>query len=182
MSTTKVNADVFDLTDDYIFTGDVSGAGGGKVLQVQSTLLATTTSKAGAGAFSDIVGMSIAITPAASNSKVLVTVVANYGSNGTSSNLGFRLLRDSTAICVNTDATGSRTKVSSGGSSSGANYTDCAVITFLDSPSTTSAVTYKLQWYVQNSTTSYLNREYTDGNDINNPWTASTITAMEIGA
>ena len=34
MSVTKINADIMDLTDAYAFTGDVSGAGGGKVLQV----------------------------------------------------------------------------------------------------------------------------------------------------
>jgi hypothetical protein len=51
-------------------------------------------------------------------------------------------------------------------------------MTFLDSPATTSAVTYKLQWRASSGGTLYLNRRGNDTNFI----TFSTITVMEIAA
>ena len=48
---------------------------------------------------------------------------------------------------------------------------------FLDSPATTSAITYKLQWFVE-SNSAYLNRPATE--DVNGARNASTITLMEI--
>ena len=48
---------------------------------------------------------------------------------------------------------------------------------YLDSPATTSAITYKLQWCVETGT-GYLNRPASE--DANGARTASTITVMEI--
>ena len=51
---------------------------------------------------------------------------------------------------------------------------------FLDAPSTTSAITYQIQWATQASQTAYLNRAYTQDAVYAN--TASTFTAMEVAA
>ena len=55
--------------------------------------------------------------------------------------------------------------------------------TFLDSPSTTSATTYKIQMKsLNNGRNFYLNRHQNDGDAIGSPRTASSITVMEVAA
>ena len=91
-------------------------------------------------------------------------------------------MRASTAIARG-DAAGSRQRNAGGGF-----HEDPAAITtiagtHLDSPSTTSATTYKVQIGSQGSITKYVNRGGWD-NDVSYAIgrTASTITVMEIGA
>jgi len=55
-------------------------------------------------------------------------------------------------------------------------------ITFLDTPSTTSSVTYKLQYYAVQAGTYYLNRSGLDGGSDNYGRGACTFTAMEVAA
>jgi hypothetical protein len=50
---------------------------------------------------------------------------------------------------------------------------------YLDSPATTSAVTYQAQAYIHQGT-AYVNRSGVDNNDGSNGRSASTITVMEI--
>ena len=57
--------------------------------------------------------------------------------------------------------------------------------TYLDSPSTTSSTTYKIQWrkpYDNGSTPIYLNRSYDDSDNNDRPRGSSSITVMEIAA
>ena len=52
---------------------------------------------------------------------------------------------------------------------------------FLDSPATTSAVTYKLQMRSLNSGRLFhLNRHHSDADGIGSPRTASSLTVMEV--
>jgi hypothetical protein len=55
-------------------------------------------------------------------------------------------------------------------------------ITFLDSPSTTSSTTYKIQGKVQNTATFVINRGMDDPNADYGLRGASSITAMEVAA
>ena len=52
---------------------------------------------------------------------------------------------------------------------------------FLDSPSTTSATTYKLQWFVESGGTAHLNLANAGSDIAKYGSTSSTITAVEIG-
>ena len=135
-------------TADQVLTHDGTdlawqdSGGGGKILQVvhqQVTTMATTSG----GSWNDS-GMTLAITPSATSSTILIFVDGNFGSV----NYGFmRLVRGSTVIGVGTDAAG-RNAVSSGGMASAINslYTASKqTVTWIDSPSTTSATTYKTQ-------------------------------------
>ena len=94
---------------------------------------------------------------------------------------GLRLMRDSTAIFVG-DANGSRIQLSNHlveatGTQQQFSYSGQT----LDSPSSTSAVTYKLQAISLDSGRQInINRSYGDGNDALNGRTASSITVMEI--
>jgi hypothetical protein len=144
----------------------------GSVLQVVSTTK-TDTASTTSTSFSDVSGLSVTITPTSSTSKIFI--ILTLGSVGNTVNtVKFNILRNSTNIA----------QPASGGNSSTINHFpgatvsatgDCA--SFLDSPATTSAITYKIQWAVDGST-GYLNR-HTGNTDYNS---VSTITAMEIAA
>ena len=73
-----VEATKLDLTANYAFTGTVSGAGGGKLLQVQSVDLTGTNTTVSAATFgaTDVTDQ---ITPSASTSKVLVMMSLSLG-------------------------------------------------------------------------------------------------------
>ena len=147
------------------------GGGGGKVLQVVSATYSTATTIAST-TFTDT-GLSATITPSAASSKVLVLVQqASYmdrsaGSQG----LGLQLVRAATNI-VTTDgelftigATGATVVILGG----------YQTLNYLDSPSTTSATTYKMQ--MKAATTANSGKAIAQVNS--NP---SSIVLLEIGA
>ena len=67
-------------------------------------------------------------------------------------------------------------------SSQGTYKTGVAAYSFLDSPSTTSSTTYKIQFITWSSTTFHLNRPNSIGNARYTMGGASTITAQEVAA
>lgn len=153
----------------------------GKVLQVVSTTKTDTFTTSAQNVWTDITGFSATITPSSTSSKILVTTSLVMAGR-VSINAAFaRLLRDGTAIGVG-DAAGSRTRttfdtyLSADDDFGGQNGHS-----FLDSPSTTSAVTYK--WQVYNfaaSGTVYVNRGQADTDNQNSPRSASSIILTEI--
>jgi len=159
MAFTLLKPTGIDLSQTFAFTGSVTGAGGGKVLQVQSSIRSTETVTT-SGSYTDT-GLQVNITPSSTSSKILVMIGhgMNYTSSGTE--VKFRLKRDSTQLTqfvLNLDGTGS-----TGGSS----------IMYLDTPNTTSQVTYYDQFFRSNGSGNvYL--------CVNN--SSASITAMEIGA
>ena len=150
--------------------------GGGGIIQIKQTFLNTATSTSTSGSFTDISGMSVSITPKFNTSKIFVMITLGCISSNGGISVGFRLLRDSTLIGNAADTTlqSGFTNIYEGGNSS----LFSASHNFLDSPSTTSAITYKLQWRNSSGTT-YLNR-YSGSSDSYNG--SSTITAMEVSA
>ena len=146
----------------------------GKVLQVKQTSIDSVVSASAAGEnnFNDIAGMSVSITPSATNNKILVSYTINLGNSATQQNNSIRLVRDTTPII----GTGAAYINITGFARL---YTTPEIspdtLQYLDTPSTTSAITYKLQWAV-GSGTIYLNRRGNDSNFV----TVSTITVMEI--
>jgi len=151
----------------------------GSVLQVVSTIKTdsfTTTSLS----FVDVTGFSVSITPKFSSSKILVLVTMTVGSQNTSNAHRAKLLRDSTDIAIG-DAAGSRTRVSFQDVTTDANQQSFSGVHVLDSPNTTSAVTYKVQVSSNVSgQTVGVNRSKTDTDAATVGRSASTITVMEI--
>jgi hypothetical protein len=146
-----------------------------RVLQVVSTTKTDTFSTT-AGTFVDVTGLSVSITPSSTSSKVFVVVsVQMIGSNVAVA--AARLMRDSTALSVGDSAGGTRTQTSASAYEAENSLAESCTISVLDSPSSTSALTYKLQL---NGNPAYVNRSHTDGTNF--PRYASTITAMEISA
>ena len=171
------------VTAADLASGAITGAAlpEGSVLQVVETIktdVFSTTS----GVFTDITGLSVSITPSSASSKILVLAYAGSGSSSDGYSAAFRLLRDSTPIAI-PDAAGSRLQAIFKIHCQSSGHTYFSSANFLDTPSTTSSVTYKLQMAKQNgSTTLYVNRSGvdTDSSDAYHARSISGITVMEI--
>ena len=158
--------------------------GGGKVLQVVSTIK-TDTWSSNSTAFVDVTGLAVTITPTSATSTILVTATISYSAvNG--SYPAIKMIRGTTEIFKG--AVGSPGLEVSGGNNfnwSGNNEygVEKEVITGMDSPATTSATTYKISFSAMRTSAllGYVNRSHSMGDD-NQYRTASTITVMEIGA
>jgi hypothetical protein len=152
-----------------------AAAAGGKLLQVVSTTYTGTVSTTSS---SMVTAYGLSITPTSTSSKILVITNFNIGT-GYNSYPQSQLARGTTAIGSNTYT-----------ASTSADTNDYAIhhiaLTTLDSPSTTSSVTYNVRFksaYLNN--TIYMN-VYASGaggsfTDYRAPG-SSTITLMEIGA
>tara|TARA_R110000868_G_scaffold378880_1_gene644519 strand:- start:539 stop:1141 length:603 start_codon:yes stop_codon:yes gene_type:complete len=162
----------------------ITGAGVGKILQVVQMVKTDTSSatSASTNTFVDLPGMSVAITPSSSSSKILVSFTVSLGFVvGT---FHINLVRGSTNIAVG-DADGSRVPSTISTRPAGTPYTHDSSprsYTFLDSPNTTSATTYKLQGTLGStySGTMYVNRSAADTNASYGVRVTSTMTAMEV--
>ena len=157
----------------------VTLSGSGQVpVQVISTVktdTATTTTTS----YADITGMSVTITPTSSSNKILVFAKLAIAAQSGTNRAGVRLVRGSTAIFIG-DAAGSRTPASSSATAVNNDDINDLNICFLDSPATTSATTYKIQWLTTGSGTIAINRSINDSDSAANYRTASSITVMEI--
>ena len=147
----------------------VSGLTTGKVLQVlQATKndIASTTSTT----FTDVSGLSVSITPSSASNKILVFATVMTANVFGSSSVKLNLLRDSTIL--GEGSTGTQ-KASIGNYG----YTHSSALNWLDSPSTTSSTSYKIQFATDNSGNPiYVNRNGIDANYTG----SSSITVMEI--
>ena len=167
-------------TDAQILVADSStatglkwatAAGGGKVLQVVQGSTTTETGIASTS-YSDTT-LTATITPSATTSKILVVIAQASGlqrSSGNANGCQIKVLRGATTILTNTKVVW----LSSGGASSIENYVNASIV-YLDSPSSTSALTYKTQgaaWTANNGGQAL----FQPGDD------KSTITLIEIGA
>jgi hypothetical protein len=153
----------------------------GSVLQVVSAIK-TDTSSTSSTTFGDISGLSVSITPTSSSSKILVFL--NVDGSNDAGGMAVRLVRDSTAIAIGTAASGNQTNTTLTNyyNNTDANSHRSSGITFLDSPATTSATTYKAQFRVGTSGNGYINRSTGTDNAAYNMYAVSTITVMEIAA
>ena len=154
-----------------------SGSSGG-IIQIKYAIKNDTQSIASQGSYTwvaDITGLSVSITPTRSDSKFLVQM--HIGCHGTTGNAActFRMYRDSTDItqtAANSDSRMGATVFYNSNNTAMGNPTSMQV---LDSPATTSAITYKVTGFT-NAGTLYINRLPGD-----NTWnTISTLTVMEV--
>ena len=173
-------------TDEFLISDagtlkrlDASLIGGGKIGQVVQTVktdIFTSTT----ASLTDVTGFSVAITPSATSSKVLVMVQCTIGvTNGYK--LYTSLLRGSSEI-YRGDASGNTVRRSSGGKANANDDARNFNNIFLDSPSTTSATTYKIQAYPESGGTLYFNatRNGVETDNAVDMRTASSITVMEV--
>jgi len=149
----------------------------GSVLQIVQTVKTDTFSTTNTSAV-DITGMSVSITPTSSSNKILVLVDLHI-SYSVYAGIVY-LLRGSTKIYAG-DGGLTRCGLYTNAYTGNNNILLPVTATYLDSPATTSATTYKLQMATYGAGTQYVN---TSGSNINDPTrdglTASSITVMEI--
>ena len=147
-------------------------SGGGGVIQVVSATKTDTQTFSSQGNH-DITGLSVTITPKFATSKMLVMYTVNVGPTEGGYSAGVSIVRDSTEIFIG-DAAGLRRQVSTFTSiSNTGGGTDYNMVNangqHLDSPNTTSAVTYKMQ-------------AYNSGNWSSNGMYSPSLIAMEVSA
>jgi hypothetical protein len=119
----------------------------GNILQVKNSVLTTGVDLTSAANWTDV-GLEVSITPTSASSKIflLVSIAYELGASATSVFGGFRILRDSTVIYLpQTGANGAlNTGISVGGSTS-IYFRNTWAYHLLDTPSTTSSITYNIQ-------------------------------------
>ena len=147
-----------------------SGSAGGIIQVVFSPLATGSTVTVNSSSFVDV--MSASITPTRSDSKILVQVTSSPKTNGSSSNFQFgaQIQRDSTTIMYDNEYL----QMNNGYAPNSFN----GAYTVLDSPASTSAVTYKFrvketvdgrELYFENST-----------DNTGNYYNKHTMTLMEV--
>ena len=153
----------------------------GKTLQTIMVEKTDVTSFSGGTTRADISGITVNITPSATNSKILIHSTLNFCGRAGQYAFGLYLMRDSTDLAKG-DASSSRNRTTIGGQSDGSDYFMRPLnYAYLDSPNTTSQVTYKWQWNdPYHNQTIYLNRSYGDADYAYSPRGASNIIVQEI--
>ena len=175
MSTLKVNS--------IIPVAGVPTGGGGGIIQIKQAVKTDTESHSvsSGGVSSLLSDLQPSITPTSSSSKILITVCLSLGTSG--GGLCVSLFRDSTQIFL-ADSDGNRQRVSTGQTYENAHQLGNIHVTFLDSPSTTSATTYGLKLSHQSGSTQtmYVNRDNNNDNSSGRCRGASSVTVMEVSA
>ena len=185
MALTKVTSDLIE--DGTIVNADINASAAidgskisgsfGKVLQVVSSHksdTATTTSSTFV-----TTGLEVSITPSATSSKIFISAspcISGVTANG----FGVCLLRDTTQINLG-DADSNLTRYGVVGREHVLHNVDVMAMTYLDSPSSTSSITYKVAFRNGSGSDSvYLNRPYVRVDNSSYGTASSTITVMEI--
>ena len=155
----------------------------GSVLQVASTTKTDvfSVSLAAGATSSAITGFSASITPTSASSKILLVASINGGSNGIVQ--GFILTRDSSTLTAATgNSAGSRSRVTSASFPTSSPGALQVPVTYLDSPNTTSQVTYEFLMVNGSGVTQthYINRSHQDTDTSIRMRAISTITLLEI--
>ena len=156
----------------------------GSILQVQHVkdTSSQTWQQSDYAAWADITALTVNITPAATGSKILVLAHTCLSEQSTDYGIWFRVMRDSTAL-VGTSSN-NRTPMGFGNSNSGSYFDDKIVsadFSYVDEPSSTSQLTYKVQAVSRYSPHSWgYNRSYDNTNGPAYGQGVSTLTLMEI--
>ena len=172
------------MTIDSAGKPSFPNGGVGKILQVVSATKTDSFTTTLTSAV-DITGLSVSITPSSSSNKILVSFHLSASMEDDGYRGGVILVRDSTKIYIG-DAGGNRTQVSRY-IQQDRNTQELFSLAgqHLDTPSTTSAITYKMQALSLDSGRQFnLNFGYDDGsqNVSTRTRTASSITVMEVAA
>lgn len=165
--------------------------GGGGIIQIQQTVKTDAFTTSTTGSVLDVTGANVSITPKFATSKIFVMISGYYGNDNSDSFAHLFLARSIGGGTVNDDiaigdSRGSTTRATmsaalrnGGGTSSNiSRYFGCQ---FLDSPSTTSSVEYKLRIIVRQGTPAIIGGAASDS-DNNRGSYPTFITAMEVSA
>ncbi len=160
----------------------------GHIIQVVQTVKTDTQSASASGSvnWTDISGLTQAITPSSASNKILINISISYGSQ---TYAGFFKILAITAGGSYSDltgaigtASGSRSRMTMGALGGTADDAEISTATmlYLDSPNTTSQRTYKVQFTSRHTGTMVINTGHTTTDADYTGRAISTITCMEI--
>ena len=150
----------------------------GSILQIKQTVK-TDRFETTSTSFTDITGLSVDITPSSTSNKILVEVQISNNASSTYTKF-FDLVRGSTSIFKGDDASDNKIECTVWGRDEANTGGQVYSITYLDSPSSTSELTYKLQGSVQSGGTLTVNKSQSDANASYLGRGTSSITVTEI--
>ena len=163
-------------------TNLISGLPSGSVLQVQSTAkldVFSTTSTS----FTDVTGLSVSITPSSTSNKIYIMASVPISSDTADRNCLLEVTRGDTQIYIADQSGSSRVRAGGGiHTTHGVSQTQenqYANIMFLDSPSSSSSLTYKIKALVK-SGTMFIGRTGDSTDNDNRASFPSSITVMEV--
>ena len=175
MSTINVDTINEYTTDNGVYISD-------HILQVVEATDVTDTSYTGTGPHA-LGSLSVSITPKSTSSKILLMATVNLSSDSTRY-WTLQFYRDTTELGVSDQGTGSQTNAFI--QPMIAEITDVkyqtlpTTMTYVDSPSSTSAITYSVKIERYASSTVWYNRPHTVADAGYSVFTRSTIQALEI--
>ena len=160
---------------DMLAAGAVTAPkrGAGAILQVVQTFKNDSFSTSSTS-YVDITGFSVTITPSSTSNKILLLNCAGISTTGNSSVQWMNLLRGSTAIAQPSVLTGFTSTATMFPQAAG-NMISWSY-SFLDSPNTTSATTYK--WQIKG----YTGTQYINQRSLNDMPRTATMIAREVAA
>ena len=170
-------------TTGVSITGDLSVSGSlgtGKVLQTITTTGASEYSFS-SGAWRDLTSFNATITPISTSSKIFILVTMNGGSSSNNFYGHGRVLRGTTPIGIGNSAGNAQLQIGfSIAMENGYSKQQTFSYSYMDSPSTTSATTYKVQVYPYNANFTW-NRVGEVSSETGYGRSISTRTLFEIG-
>ena len=124
-----------------------TAAGGGKIGQVVTSTPTSAVQTTTSTSFVDVTNVNVNITPSATSSKILIFVQLPYMTPAATSYIAYDILRDSTALGPHGTYAMCRLNDQTAG-----NYIGLAQLQWVDSPSSTSQINYKVQFATQGNT------------------------------
>lgn len=152
------------LANGAVTAAKLATGAGGKILQVVNAVISTSTST-GSSTFQDT-SVLASITPSATGSKVLVMLGVHASVVTSNAYMSINLLRDTTSIFTVNEM------LFAAPTANIDQYRTVVGYTYLDSPSTTSSTTYKVQ----------VKSHFASGTVEINRGGKSTVTLMEVAA
>jgi hypothetical protein len=152
----------------------------GSIIQILSTTK-TNTFTTTSTSYTDVTGLTVNIIPTSSSSRILITANISSSQRTGAYSAWYRVSRNGTGLPNVGDAAGNRQRGSTGGFSDYYGYAFWPYnLTYLDSPASTSALTYTIQALDPYATGIYVNQIYADQDQSTYGRSTSTITVFEV--
>ena len=180
MSQIKVNS--------IIPVSGVPTGGGGGIIQIVEAVK-TDTATTSTSIYGAIAGLQPQITPTSNTSKIMIFINLKWGFSNENNDVNFKLFRSigGTETEIFSAATaGSRTLGFFGAQDAlgkGIHIMMPISSQYLDSPNTTSQITYLIKWHIQRSSSyNYINRPGLNDSTVSYHRSSSSVTLMEVSA
>jgi len=153
--TLGTSGDTISVPSGVTIANSGTATGFGKILQVSSQVRNTSQQTIATTTYTDLTSLSIAVTPSSTSSKILLKAFV-HGVIDTTEGFGLQFLRDSTSVCK----TGNTSAFFAAHQIGATSVLQIVPFHFIDSPSTTSEVTYKVQAATRNGDSVVFNDGY----------------------